>query len=67
MDQKAVHVLTVDKGERQYSFTMPLHAPVGEAYDALFECLVEIKNHAEKLVETAERKEEDKKEEPKAE
>lgn len=57
MDQRAIHVLTVEKGDRTYSFAMPLHAPVGEAYDALFECLVEIKKHAEKLVESAERKE----------
>lgn len=69
MDQRAVHILEVKKNDRLYTFHMPLHAPIGEAYDVLFECIGEINKQAEKNLEHVKSKKEEseKKEETKVE
>lgn len=64
MDQRAMHVMEVTKEERKYYFHMPLHAPIGEAYDALFECLNEILEQSKRAVEASKRQEEKAEETP---
>lgn len=60
MDQKALHVMEVTKNERVYQFHMPLHAPVGEAYDSLCDFLVEIQEQAKKITEAVEKNKQEK-------
>lgn len=39
MNLKSQVAIEVVKGERTFTFTMPIGAPYGEAYDACFEAL----------------------------
>lgn len=58
MDQEGVIVLTVSKGDRKYSFSMPHGANFGEAYDAAHEVLFEIVEMSKRSTERLKRKEE---------
>ena len=40
-------VFEVEKGERKFSFYMPIGASFGEAYDAALECAAEVMKMAE--------------------
>jgi len=57
MDQKLVCNFEVKKNDRVYSLHMPVGAPIGEAYDAVFEMLQEILELSKKAVENAKVKE----------
>jgi hypothetical protein len=42
MEQKAMYVIEETKNNRVYSFSMPMGAPIGEAYDVAFSILEQI-------------------------
>ena len=63
MDQRAVHVLEVKKGDNIYTFSMPHNGSIGEAYDAMLECFSELVRQAQENVKKMKRKEEDKEKE----
>ncbi len=54
--QASVNII-IEKGERKYSFSMPVGAPFGEAYDAAFEALVKVSDMAKEAAENARPKE----------
>ena len=56
MDQRAMINLEVTKGERTFTFSMPVGSPYGEAYDAAFEVLSEILKMSKKAVEATDQK-----------
>lgn len=55
MDQIAVINLEIEKNDNKYVFSMPIGAPLGEAYDAAFLVIREIIKMAD---EAAKRKDE---------
>ena len=56
VDQKAVHVMSVKKEDREYEFTMPMNAPLGECYDACFEMMSQVVTMSQEAAKRAERK-----------
>ncbi len=52
--------------ENEYIFDMPLQAPAGEAYDAVFEWLEEIVKKSQEAAEKMKRQEENKEADSKA-
>jgi len=53
MDQRGLISLEVKKGDNTFVFLMPIGAPLGEAYDAAFECLQEILGMSQRAAEQA--------------
>ena len=53
MNQELKVIFEVDKNERKYLFSLPINAPLGEAYDACHEMLQEIMKQAQASVEKA--------------
>lgn len=58
MNIKSVVQFEVIKGEKSYVFSMPVGAPIGEAYDAAFECLNQLVEYSKQAAEKAKRSEE---------
>lgn len=59
MNQKGCVVFETTKNERNYTFCMPIGAPIGEAYDVAFEVLQELVKIANAESAKAERAKED--------
>jgi len=59
MTQKAVIQFEVEKNKHRYTFVMPVGSPLGEAYDAVFEVLIKLKEISDEAVEKAKRVEEE--------
>lgn len=57
MELSSVVVMTVKKGERNFELLMPMGAPYGEAYDAVFEMLGKIVELSKEAAEKAKRPE----------
>ena len=53
MEQLAYVCLEVKKDENSFKFYMPMGAPLGQAYDAAFECLLEIVSLSKAAAERA--------------
>jgi len=50
---KTQHIIEIVKGDRTYTFVMPLQAPLGEAYDAAFQVLKTVTELAYQAAEGA--------------
>lgn len=53
MNQRALVEMEIVKGERKYSFLIPLGAPYGEVYDACHEIMMKITDLAKEAAEKA--------------
>lgn len=56
MDKKALISFEVKSNERVYTLLIPVGAPLGEAYDAVFTMLNELLAESQKAVESAQNK-----------
>lgn len=53
MNQELRVIFEVEKNERKYSFSLPMGAPLGEAYDCVHEMLQEIMKQAQASADKA--------------
>ena len=60
MKQVGMVNLEVEKGDKNFTFSMPFGAPYGEAYDVLFEMLQEIVKLSQAAADKLKREEEEK-------
>ncbi len=60
MDQRAVLNMEVEKNGHRYVFSMPIGAPLGESYDAVYSVLEEIVKLSKQASENMKRPEEEK-------
>lgn len=59
MNLKSCVVIEITKNERLYTFTMPVGAPFGEAYDVAYQVLLKIADLAKEGAASAKRVEGD--------
>lgn len=60
LDPKPTMTLEVKQNDRNYFFTMPMGAPLGEAYDSAYMVLQQIVKFAKEAEEAAKRVEKEK-------
>ena len=60
LDSKPTLTFEIKQNDRNYYFTMPMGAPLGEAYDAAYMALQQIIKFAKEAEEAAKRVEKDK-------
>lgn len=57
MKQTLMVNIQIDKNDNSYVFSLPMGAPIGEAYDAAHECLQEIVKMGQNAMNSAKRPE----------